>query len=54
MSFGEATSAITINRSIIDFFNLFYRNSPEATLEWLEYPNTLEFKLLESFKIQTV
>jgi len=31
-SFGEATSAITIDGSTTDFFKLFYRNSPKAAL----------------------
>jgi len=33
MSFGEAASAITIDASITDFFKLFYKDFPEATLE---------------------
>ena len=39
MSFGEAASVITIDRSISDFFKLFYRNSLETALEWFVYPN---------------
>jgi hypothetical protein len=33
MSFGEATSTITIDASISDFFKLFYKDFLEATLE---------------------
>jgi hypothetical protein len=45
MSFGEAASAITIDRSTTDFFKLFYRNSPKVALEWFVYLVTLEFEL---------
>ena len=34
MSFCEAESAITADGSITDFFKLFYKGSPEASLEW--------------------
>jgi hypothetical protein len=34
MSFGEATSAITIDGSTAYFFNLFYRNFLEEVLEF--------------------
>ena len=54
MSFGEAASAITIDRSTTDFFKLFYRNSPEAVLEWFVYPDTLQFELPASFRFQTI
>jgi len=33
MYFGEAALAITIDISITDFFKLFYKNFPEATLK---------------------
>jgi len=54
MSFGEAASTITIDRSIIDFFKLFYRNSPEVALECFVYLDILEFELLASFRFQTI
>jgi len=44
MSFGEAASAITIDILIADFFKLFYKNSPEAALEWFVYSDILEFE----------
>jgi hypothetical protein len=50
MSFGEAASAITIDISITDFFKLFYKDFPEATLEWFVYPDILEFELPASFR----
>jgi hypothetical protein len=54
MSFGEAASTITIDRSITDFFKLFYRNSLEAALEWFVYSDILEFELPASFRLQTI
>jgi len=50
MSFGAAASTITIDRSITDFFKLFYKNSPKAALEWFVYSDILEFKLSTSFR----
>jgi hypothetical protein len=54
MSFGEAASTITFERSTSDFFKLFYRNSLEATLELFVYLDTLEFELPASFRFQTI
>jgi hypothetical protein len=54
MSFGEAASVITIDRSTTDFFKLFYRNSPEAALEWFVYSNIPKFELPASFRFQTI
>jgi hypothetical protein len=54
MSFGESASAIIVNGSTADFLKLFYRNSPEATLEWFVYLDTLEFELPASFRFQTI
>jgi len=53
MSFGEATSAITIDRSITEFFKHFYKDFPEATLEWFVYLDILEFELRASFRFHT-
>jgi hypothetical protein len=50
MSFGEAASAITIYISITDFFKLFRKDFPEATLEWFVYPDIPEFDLPTSFR----
>jgi len=56
MSFGEAASVITIDRSTTDFFKLFYINSLEAALEWFVYPHTLELNSqpLLDFKLSIV
>ena len=54
MSFGEATSVITIDASITDFFKLFYKDFPEATLEWFVYSDILEFELPASFRFQNI
>jgi hypothetical protein len=54
MSLREAASAIIIDRSIIDFFKLFYRNSLEVALEWFECSDIPEFELPTSFRFQTI
>jgi len=54
MSFGEAASAISIDRSTTDFFKLFYKNSPEVASEWFVYPDTPEFELSASFRFETI
>ena len=54
MSFGEAASAITIDISITDFFKLFYKDFPEASLEWFVYSYILEFELPASFRLQNI
>jgi hypothetical protein len=54
MSFGETTSAIIIDASITNFFKLFYKEFPEATLEWFVYLDILEFELLASFRFQNI
>jgi len=54
MSFGEAASTITIDVSITDFFKLFYKDFPQATLEWFVYSDIPEFELLASFRFQNI
>jgi hypothetical protein len=54
MSFGEAASTITIDRSITNFFKLFYRNSLEIALEWFVYSYIPVFKLPSSFRFENI
>jgi len=54
MSFGEVAWAITADGLITDFFMLFYKGSPKASLEWLVYSDILEFELPASFRFQTI
>jgi len=54
MSFGEASSVVTIDASITDFFKLLYKDFPEATLEWFVYSDILEFELPASFRFQNI
>jgi hypothetical protein len=54
MSFGEATSSITIHISITDFFKLFYKGLPQTTLELFVYHDILEFELPPSFRFQNI
>jgi hypothetical protein len=53
MSFGEATSAITITSSVGHLFKLFYKGLPEDILEWFIYSDILEFKQSFSFRFQS-
>jgi hypothetical protein len=53
MSFGEATSAISINGSINYFFKLFYKGFSGDILEWFVYSDIPEFELPYSFRFES-
>lgn len=52
-SFGEAASAISVNRSASYFFKLFYKGFPKDILEWFVYSDIPEFENPSSFRFES-